>query len=250
MVDGLARILCMRAEVGDQTGPPVPETQTNQEGGHCKKERKKIKAPKMDYNKFQPPVYDFRDGTPSSNRATGGMGSAMAVGGGGGPGTANAGGGGGGGPQQPDYSPLHTQAIESDVKEIKRILRTFINRLNDKDAQGKIAKEWRIVARILDRLFFFMYVCTIVVSLATIFPKGGWRHLHKKFINPYPIFMWYYKAFFISFYEIPAFPKIAGANSVVVGGSRKWIYYAADPLVWLGSDCFRFKWPHEQSEGY
>ena len=178
MVDFLARALCMRGEVGD-SGVPLQEPQTNQEPGHCKKERKKIKPPKMDYNKFQPPVYDFRDGTPSANRATGGMGSmgsAMAVAGGGGPGTANAGGGGGGGggpPQQPDYSPLHTQAIESDVKEIKRILRTFINRLNDKDAQGKIAKEWRIVARILDRLFFFIYVLTIVVSLATIFPKGG-----------------------------------------------------------------------------
>ena len=106
------------------------------------KEKKKIKCPKLEYNKFQAPVIDYRDGTPSRGQF------------------------------QPDRSPLHNQAIESDIKDIKRMHRTYINRLNEKDAQGKIAKEWRIVARVLDRLFFFMYVSTIIVSLATIFPKG------------------------------------------------------------------------------
>jgi hypothetical protein len=106
------------------------------------KDKKKIKCPKLEYNKFQPPVIDYRDGVPSRSQIP------------------------------PDRSPLHTQAIESDIKDIKRMLRTYVNRLNEKDAQGKIAKEWRIVARVLDRLFFFMYVSTIVVSLATIFPKG------------------------------------------------------------------------------
>ena len=34
-------------------------------------------------------------------------------------------------------------------------------------------KEWRIVARVLDRLFFILYIATIAVSLATMFPKGA-----------------------------------------------------------------------------
>jgi hypothetical protein len=159
MVDGLARIMCMN-EVLDE--PPKPDNRhiaTESTSPHRKhsKERKKIKCPELKYNKFQAPaaVYDYRDGNASSNSR--------------GPQP---------GPQQanyvstPDKSPLHNQAIESDIREIKRILRTYITRLNEKDAQGKIAKEWRIVARVLDRLFFFMYVSTIIVSLATIFPKG------------------------------------------------------------------------------
>lgn len=63
--------------------------------------------------------------------------------------------------------------LESDVKEIKRILRSYMVRLSDKDYHSRVAKEWRVVARVLDRLFFFMYVSTIIVSLATIFPRGG-----------------------------------------------------------------------------
>ena len=136
----------MRSEVVTDNDPARQEHHTvSLDGSHSKhrKDGKKIKCPKLEYNKFQPPVFDYRDGGPSSrSHAT------------------------------PDYSPLHNQAIENDIKEIKRILRTFINRLNEKDAQGKVAKEWRIVARVLDRLFFFMYLCTIIVSLATIFPKA------------------------------------------------------------------------------
>ena len=180
MVDGLARIMCMRGEIQatekatETTNSAVSAERSPNARHHNSKERKKIKPPKLEYNKFQPPAYDYRDGISSA--------------------TATRGGGGGAGPavgygshhhhqsthhQQSaanmlppsDMSPLHSQAMENDVKEIKRILKTFMNRLSDKDAQGKIAKEWRIVARILDRLFFFLYVITIIVSLATIFPK-------------------------------------------------------------------------------
>lgn len=145
----MARVLCMRSEIASDeqrdAAHHAQNTDGSHHGRHSKERTRKIKCPKLDYNKFQPPppVMDYRDGV--------GTGRSHAT---------------------PDYSPLHTQAIESDIKEIKRILRTFITRINDKDAQGRIAKEWRIVARVLDRLFFFMYLCTIIVSLATIFPKG------------------------------------------------------------------------------
>ena len=62
--------------------------------------------------------------------------------------------------------------IESDVREIKRILKIYINRMNEKDAHNRIVKEWRLVAKVLDRLFFIAYVSVIILSLATIFPKG------------------------------------------------------------------------------
>ena len=144
MVDGLARVMCMYESTDEPPKPERTHAVAESSSPHRKhKEKKKIKCPELKYNKFQPPMFDYRDGAPSARaHAT------------------------------PDKSPLHSPAIEGDIKEIKRILRTYIGRLNDKDAQGRIAKEWRIVARVLDRLFFFMYVVTIIVSLATIFPKG------------------------------------------------------------------------------
>lgn len=65
------------------------------------------------------------------------------------------------------------RVLESDVDEIKRILRVYMERLDDKDSRARVTREWRLVAKVLDRLFFFMYVSTIVVSIATIFPRTG-----------------------------------------------------------------------------
>ena len=187
MVDGLARVMFMRGEItATESKPDSPHSNTavsaerspNARHHHNNSnQRKKIKPPKLEYNKFQPPAYDYRDGISATATRGGGGGGAVVSYGGHHHNTThhhnhpNS-------QQQSanmlppsDMSPLHSQAMENDVKEIKRILKTFMNRLSDKDAQGKIAKEWRIVARILDRLFFFLYVITIVVSLATIFPK-------------------------------------------------------------------------------
>ena len=63
------------------------------------------------------------------------------------------------------------KALQNDAREIRRIIKSYINRMQDKDASGKVQKEWRIVARVLDRLFFLFYVSTIIISLATIFPR-------------------------------------------------------------------------------
>lgn len=65
------------------------------------------------------------------------------------------------------------RVLENDVNEIKRILKAYMVRLSDKDSNARVTKEWRLVARVLDRLFFFMYVSTIIVSIATIFPRTG-----------------------------------------------------------------------------
>ncbi len=76
----------------------------------------------------------------------------------------------------PDKSPVHSpinthQSVESDVQEIRRYLRTLIDRIYKKEERNKIALEWRIIALVMDRLFFFMYLAAIIISLATIFPK-------------------------------------------------------------------------------
>ena len=65
-----------------------------------------------------------------------------------------------------------SRRLERDVGDITRYLRVYLGRLNDAEQQNRVARDWRLVARLLDRLFFFMYVSTVAVSLATIFPKG------------------------------------------------------------------------------
>ena len=74
----------------------------------------------------------------------------------------------------PDMSPLHLhQNLEGDVREIKRYIKTIIYRQKHKDAVDKVKTEWRAVALVLDRMFFILYVLSIIVSLATIFPRAA-----------------------------------------------------------------------------
>jgi len=61
--------------------------------------------------------------------------------------------------------------LESDVREVRRILQAYALRLSERDAHARVTKQWRLVARVLDRLFFFFYCATIMISLATIFPR-------------------------------------------------------------------------------
>lgn len=122
---------------------------TVSDGSHTKdsKHRKKIKAPEMKYNKFQ--MYDLQEGPSTMSNSNHAAGSTS-----------------------PDKSPVHMyQSIENEAREIKRYLRQLLQRIHLKDERNKIARDWRIVALVLDRLFFFMYLIAIIVSLATIFPK-------------------------------------------------------------------------------
>ena len=68
---------------------------------------------------------------------------------------------------------LHVSAAtRADLVDIRTMLATYMKRLADKDATASVTKEWRIVAKVFDRLFFFLYCATIIVSLCTIFPRG------------------------------------------------------------------------------
>ena len=75
-------------------------------------------------------------------------------------------------------SPLHAftgedsqQALEDDVHDIRRNLRALLQRVQLREERNKVALEWKIVALVLDRIFFIMYLSAIIVSLATLFPK-------------------------------------------------------------------------------
>ena len=71
-------------------------------------------------------------------------------------------------------SPLHLhQNLETDVREIKRYIKTIIYKQKHKEMVDKIKAEWRAVALVIDRMFFVLYVLSIIVSLATMFPRSA-----------------------------------------------------------------------------
>lgn len=63
----------------------------------------------------------------------------------------------------------HFDNMSSDVKEIKAYLKNMLDRVADKEAKKVIAREWRIVALVLDRLFFFLYLLAIAISVCVVF---------------------------------------------------------------------------------
>lgn len=65
--------------------------------------------------------------------------------------------------------------LESDIREIKNLIKQMIDKADDKEAKDRIAREWRIVALVLDRLFFFLYLLAIVISLLAIFEHTLFR---------------------------------------------------------------------------
>jgi len=67
---------------------------------------------------------------------------------------------------------MNGTSLERDMREIRRILRTYMTRLSDKDALDRVTMEWKTVARVLDRLFFYLYCSAILVTMATIFPRS------------------------------------------------------------------------------
>jgi hypothetical protein len=54
------------------------------------------------------------------------------------------------------------------VREIKRVLKSFMTKLQSRDVKEKIALEWRLVALSIDRLFFLIYLTTITVTMVTL----------------------------------------------------------------------------------
>lgn len=74
-------------------------------------------------------------------------------------------------PATVDQSPLRTPNLEGDLKEIRRVLRGYVAKLGDRDSQGRVSKEWRMVARVLDRIFFIFYLSCIIVSFIVIFAQ-------------------------------------------------------------------------------
>ncbi|XP_013418084.1 neuronal acetylcholine receptor subunit alpha-5 isoform X2 [Lingula anatina] len=146
MLDGFAKIMCMTDETYhvDQRGAP------KMEGVKLinNKEKKKNKVPELKYNKYQMCECGVSMQNNSSSNNTGDW------------------------SNPPDKSPVNITALESEIRDIRRCARSFMNRIAEKDANTKKCEEWRVIALVLDRLFFYMYLIAIVVSICAIFPRS------------------------------------------------------------------------------
>lgn len=62
------------------------------------------------------------------------------------------------------------QLAEIDLKltEVRDFLSVYSDRLAEKDKKEKIAKEWKAVGLIFDRIFFWIFLLTICTSLAVV----------------------------------------------------------------------------------
>lgn len=63
--------------------------------------------------------------------------------------------------------------LESEVREIKRHVVAMACRISERESKDYIGKEWKVVALVLDRIFFFIYLGCIIVSVFTIFPRAN-----------------------------------------------------------------------------
>ncbi|TGZ55997.1 hypothetical protein CRM22_010246 [Opisthorchis felineus] len=95
------------------------------------------------------------------------------------------------GPEPPDgmneliFSPdllQSTATLEHDVREVKRYVKMFVNRQKEIHRKNLVAMEWRTLALILDRLFFFLYIATIGIAVLVSVPRSTEPVLKEEFL--------------------------------------------------------------------
>ena len=69
--------------------------------------------------------------------------------------------------------PLTSQRQHGLEGEIRRGLDICLSKQQEKEQQEQVAEEWRMLALVLERVFFLFYVITIIVSLAAICVVAG-----------------------------------------------------------------------------
>ncbi|XP_018655209.1 putative nachr subunit [Schistosoma mansoni] len=63
-----------------------------------------------------------------------------------------------------------TTTLERDVRELKKYVKIVVNRQKETIHKSLIAMEWRTLAIVLDRLFFFIYITTILIAVVVSVP--------------------------------------------------------------------------------
>ena len=142
MVDFFARVFCMRNQLFDIRQDREP----SQVQSYVKNNKEK-KHSEFKYDRVG--CFEMQAEETWRNRANGGYHN----------------------PSGENESPLPTAlaTLEAEVKEIRRYLRQITDKQTDREYKQYLAREWQIVALVLDRLFFFVYLLAIFASGFTIF---------------------------------------------------------------------------------
>ncbi|ESO07318.1 hypothetical protein HELRODRAFT_170648 [Helobdella robusta] len=64
----------------------------------------------------------------------------------------------------------YDRQIAIETREIKRTLKSFMVKLKTKDKKDLQDQQWRLVALVLDRFLFYVYLIFIIVSMVVLFP--------------------------------------------------------------------------------
>lgn len=73
--------------------------------------------------------------------------------------------------QQQITASIAFMTVETDLKEIRDFLRTTRKRMEDRESKAKTVNDWKQVALVLDRTFFFLYLTAIIICLAVMIPR-------------------------------------------------------------------------------
>lgn len=69
-----------------------------------------------------------------------------------------------------DQQLIELRHINSHLTELLDYLKAYRTRVSEKDRKERVAREWKAVSLIFDRIFFLIYLTTIVTSLCVILP--------------------------------------------------------------------------------
>ncbi|XP_059152826.1 neuronal acetylcholine receptor subunit beta-3-like [Physella acuta] len=65
---------------------------------------------------------------------------------------------------------LQLKVINHHMTELMDFLKIYKARLTNKDKKDRVAQEWKALSLIFDRIFFFLYLTTIITSLCVFMP--------------------------------------------------------------------------------
>ena len=60
--------------------------------------------------------------------------------------------------------------INYQLGELMEFVKSYKARITEKDRKDRVAREWKAAALIFDRIFFLVYLTTIVTSLCVVLP--------------------------------------------------------------------------------
>ena len=64
-------------------------------------------------------------------------------------------------------------SLEQKVDRMQECMRQSLTRTNKREDESRIAHEWKVIALVLDRIFFILYLVSIIILLVTMIPKSG-----------------------------------------------------------------------------